>query len=82
MEKVTNGCDSFFATDIHKVITTVAWLFEFIKNCWFQFFNCCRIREPSILVLWERLGFKEPSVLVLWKRLGIKELSVLLISKA
>jgi hypothetical protein len=69
MEKVTNACDSFFATDIHKVITTVAWLFEFMKNCWFQFFNCCRIREPSVLVLCKRLGIKELSVSVISKAL-------------
>jgi hypothetical protein len=50
-------------------MTTAAWLFEFIKNFWFQFFNCCRIREPAVLVLWKRLGVKELSVPVISKAL-------------
>lgn len=36
-------------------LTCVVWLFDFIKNCWFQLFNYFRIREPPILILWKKL---------------------------
>lgn len=48
------------------VIFIVVRFFEFIKKCWFQFLNCFRIREPSVLVVWkQRIRIKEPLIPVI-----------------
>jgi hypothetical protein len=33
------------------VESSVKWVFEFLKNRWFQFFKYFRIKEPSMLVV-------------------------------
>ncbi len=60
-----NACQIFPLS----IMTSVVWLFEFLKNCRFWFLKYFRIKEPSVPVLWKKIRIKESSVLGIAKPL-------------
>ncbi len=61
----TQKCIDMTSMYQEVVICSVMWFFEFLKNPWFQFFKCSRIREPPDPLLWKKFRIKEPLVLVI-----------------
>jgi len=83
LEQHANCCDYFFTQSFvigvgcidwvdhgpHGNWPCVVWLFDFIKNCWFQLLNYFRIRESPILILWEKFKTNEAPISVISRTL-------------